>query len=101
MGDIGVYIALLAVCVVAGVLLRYGIPYMKALIANEDFAYICEWTEHLVRTAEQTMEDVADGERKKEWVVGRLQELNIVVDDSVDALIESAVFALKDLKKQS
>ncbi|MGI6168592.1 MAG: phage holin, LLH family [Christensenellales bacterium] len=100
MSSIGMYVIQALVVVLCGVLLRYGVPYIKALIAWEDLSYIKEWVDRLVRAAERVVSDSGLGEQRKAWVVEQLKGLNIVVDEGVDALIESAVWERDCLKEK-
>jgi hypothetical protein len=60
----------------------------------ENLSFVKTWVDSLVAAAEQTITGSKMGTVKKMWVISSLEKLEIVVDDTVDALIESAVHAI-------
>ncbi len=74
-----------------GVVLRFGIPYLKSLLKAKNFAFVSCWVDAAVAAAEQTIQGSGLGEKKKAFVVALLDKLHIAADDTVDALIEAAV----------
>ncbi|GEM_PF-2037703 len=96
MENIGTYILDAVLAALLGVILRYGVPYIKALITAKNFAFVSGWVDKAVAAAEQTIQGSGLGEKKKAFVIGLLSELNIVVDNTVDAMIEAAVKVLND-----
>lgn len=78
---------------------RYAIPYVKALLANEEYAKVSEIVTVAVRAAEQTIRESGQGKVKKAQVIAFvsawLNENNIhVTEDTLDRLIECAVKTL-------
>ena len=94
MENIGTYILDFIIALVMGVFIKYAVPFIKSKITTENLSFIKTWVEKLVAAAEQTITGSGMGAEKKAWVISMLDKLDIVVDDTVDALIESAVLAL-------
>lgn len=91
---IGTYILDFVIAVALGLFIKYAVPYVKSKITAENLSFIKTWVESLVAAAEQTITGSKMGSTKKAWVISMLEKLDIVVDDTVDALIESAVLAI-------
>lgn len=80
-------IALLAV-----VISRYAIPYIKTKTGTEKFERMRAWVEIGVRAAEQIYNGPGEGERKKQYVLKFLQDHGYTVDlAELEALLECAV----------
>jgi len=94
MEAIGKYILDFVIAVALALIIKCGVPYIKSRITAEKLNFIKTWVESLVAAAEQTIKGSKMGPTKKAWVISMLEKLGIVVDDTVDALIESAVLAL-------
>jgi len=91
---IGTYVLDAVLAAALGVLLKYGVPYIKSLITAKNLAFIKTWVDTAVAAAEQTITGSGMGAEKKAWVIALLEKMEIIVDDTVDALIEAAVNAL-------
>jgi phage I-like protein len=78
--------ALLAV-----IITRYAVPYVKANLTMKKFAFINGWINKAVAAAEQSIRGSKLGTKKKEYVIKLLKQVGITVDETVDALIEAAV----------
>lgn len=76
------------------VISRYLIPYLKTRLEKEDQEQLVELIEALVQAAEQIYNGVKQGEQKKEYVVKALAANGVEVTESVNAMIESAVYSL-------
>ena len=76
------------------VISRYLIPYLKTRLEKEGQEQLVELIENLVRAAEQLFTAAKSGEQKKEYVVSALAGKGIEVTESVNAMIESAVYSL-------
>ncbi len=95
MSDIIFEIINLIVMVIAAVVARYFVPWLKERIGTEKLNVIAQWAQKAVLYAEQIM-TAATGEEKKEAVTEIIKEIveynNIdVTDEQIDILIESAV----------
>lgn len=74
----------------------FMIPYIKEKTSNEELAKIQKWVAIAVSAAEQIYDEAGLGRIKKEYVVKFLNKKGYNLDtDSIDKLIESAVYALK------
>ena len=82
--------------VTLGFFLKYGIPYLKSLATSKNLSFISEWVNTAVNAAEQKIQGSGMGIKKKEWAVKLLEQVGIVVDDTVDAMIEAAVKAMNE-----
>lgn len=72
------------------------IPFLKAKIGEKKFAELSKWVSIAVAAAEQIYTGSGRGKEKKEYVLAFLNEKGFTIDlDSLDKLIESAVYALK------
>lgn len=96
MDNMSTYITQALILVLIGVITKFLVPYVKSQITTQKLSFIKTWVDSLVNTAEQKIQGSKMGDEKKKWVVDMLKKLGIVVDDSVDALIESAVFVLNN-----
>lgn len=76
------------------VISRYLIPYLKTRLEKEGQEQLVELIEALVQAAEQIYNGVKQGEQKKEYVVKALAAKGVEVTESVNAMIESAVYSL-------
>lgn len=94
METIGTYLLDFVLAVALGLFVKYAVPYIKSRITAENLSFVKTWVESLVAAAEQTITGSKMGAAKKAWVITALEKLGVVVDDTVDALIESAVHAM-------
>lgn len=76
------------------VISRYLIPYLKTRLEKEGQEQLVELIEALVQAAEQIYNGVKQGEQKKGYVVKALAANGVEVTESVNAMIESAVYSL-------
>ena len=76
------------------VISRYFIPYLKTRLEKEGQEQLVEIIENLVQAAEQIFSGEKMGKQKKEYVVKALAADGIEVTESVNAMIESAVYSL-------
>lgn len=76
------------------VISRYLIPYLKTRLEKEGQEQLVELIENLVKAAEQIFTQAKSGEQKKEYVVNALSEKGVLITESVNAMIESAVYSL-------
>lgn len=84
--------ALIAVVVTAIV-----IPYIRSKTTSSQQAQLSGWVSIAVTAAEQIYAGSGRGAEKKEYVLNWLRAHNISVDaDKLDALIEAAVYNLKN-----
>lgn len=90
----GTYLLDLLIAVALGLFIKYAVPYTKSKITVENLSFVKTWVDNLVAAAEQTITGSKMGSAKKAWVIEALGKLGIIVDDTVDALIESAVYAI-------
>ena len=73
---------------------RYLIPYLKTRLEKEGQEKLVELIEALVQAAEQIYNGVKQGEQKKQYVVKALAANGGEGTESVNAMIESAVYSL-------
>lgn len=80
-------------------LARYAIPYVKLKVEDTRYAWLVDWVELSVRSAEQTIVGNKTGAEKKaavtKFVKNLLYQKNIIISDKqLDTLIESAVYVM-------
>lgn len=74
-----------------------AVPYIKSRTSATQQAEIAAWVKIAVSAAEQIFRETGMGKAKKEYVTVWLQNHGVAVDeDKLDALIESAVYQLKE-----
>lgn len=76
------------------VVTRYLVPYLKARLTAAEQEGLIQLIENLVQAAEQLFTAEKSGEQKKEYVVNALTEKGVLITESVNAMIESAVYSL-------
>ena len=76
------------------VVTRYLVPYLKARLTAAEQEGLIQLIENLVQAAEQIFSGEKMGEQKKEYVVNALSEKGVLITESVNAMIESAVYSL-------
>ena len=76
------------------VVTRYLVPYLKSRLEKDGQEQLIELIENLVKAAEQIFTQAKSGEQKKEYVVNALAEKGVLITESVNAMIESAVYSL-------
>lgn len=83
--------ALMTVCITT-----FVIPYIKSRTSAQQQEELSAWVKIAVAAAEQIYTGSGRGTEKKKYVLEWLTSHNIKVDeDRLDAMIESAVYALK------
>lgn len=103
MNDVVLSIIECVIAVLAMIITRYLIPWIKAQIENSQYKWIAEVVSDAVKYAEQTVRESGKGSVKKEmvesYIINQLQIRNITItDDQLNALIESAVYGIKQGK---
>ena len=92
--DLTVIIEALAT-LIAAVITAFVIPYIKSKTTTTQFEKIKMWVTVAVEAAEQLYTGSGRGAEKKQYVVEFLQKKGFKIDDdSLDKLIEAAVFNL-------
>lgn len=76
------------------VVTRYLVPYLKARLSAANQEELIQLIENLVQAAEQLFTAEKSGEQKKEYVVNALAEKGVQVTESINAMIEAAVYNL-------
>ena len=91
------------VIIVFTIVVRYGIPYARKKIENENIRMLLKWIEQAVAAAEQTVHGC--GSDRKEVVLAFVRQIlrrnNISIsDEQIETLIEAAVYAMNQAKHQ-
>jgi len=82
---------------IAAVVTYALIPYIRSRTTAEQREQITAWVKIAVTAAEQIYTGTGMGQEKKAYVLQWLSERGITVQDrEIDAMIESAVYALKE-----
>lgn len=83
---------------IAAIITCIVIPWIKSKTNKEQQEEIKQWVKIAVAAAEQIFVGQGRGKEKKEWVIEFLSKYNLKVDmDAIDALIEAAVYELKNM----
>lgn len=81
----------------AAIITAVVVPYIKSKTTTDQQRQINTWVQIAVSAAEQIYSGSGRGEEKKRYVIDWLRQHNVTVDaDQLDALIEAAVFELKN-----
>ncbi len=81
----------------AAVITAVVIPYIKTKTTTDQQRQINTWVQIAVSAAEQIYNGPGRGEDKKKYVVEWLRQHGVTVDaDKLDAMIEGAVYDLKN-----
>ena len=81
----------------AAVITAVVIPYIKTKTTTDQQRQINTWVQIAVSAAEQIYNGPGRGEGKKKYVVEWLRQHGVTVDaDKLDAMIEAAVYDLKN-----
>lgn len=103
MSDLIFEIAKLAVMVMAVVVGRYVIPYVKEKLESENMKTVVSWVEYAVFMAQQVYGKETGADRKEfvvDFVKGILEEKGIrITEEQLDVLIEAAVKQLRIAEK--
>lgn len=99
MRDIYLEIAKLVLMILAALITRYAIPWIRAKTENSVMQALIDWTGQAVLAAEQT-HDAGTGAEKKaivtEFIKRLLMQKNISLsDEEINTLIEAAVRQMK------
>ena len=88
-----------AIIVLIGAIITYVlIPWIRSKTTKEQQEEIKQWVKIAVAAAEQKFVGQGRGEEKKQWVLEFLSKYNLKVDlDAIDAMIEAAVWELKNM----
>lgn len=85
----------IVVSLVATLISMFLIPYIRSKHSNEEIRKVIEIVDTVVGAAEQLGKTLGyDGEAKKEYVVGRLNEMGYTLDPTLNDYIEAAVLKL-------
>lgn len=85
-----------AIALIAAICTTVIVPYIKSKTTAQQQETVNQWAQIAVSAAEQIYSGPGRGAEKKYYVLEFLKEKGVIVDESaLDALIESAVFALK------
>lgn len=84
----------IVVAVLLVIVTRYLVPLLREKLEKEGQESLIELIEELVQAAEQIYVGIKMGEKRKEYVEDVLISEGYVIDKSVDACIESAVYRL-------
>lgn len=76
------------------IITRYLVPYLKAKLTAANQEELIQLIENLVQAAEQLFTVEKSGEQKKQYVVNALAKDGVEITESVNAMIESAVYSL-------
>lgn len=80
---------------VAVIITTILVPYIKSKTTTQQQQQINAWVKIAVAAAEQTLKGSGRGAEKKEYVLLWLEQHDIHLDeDSIDAMIEAAVYEL-------
>lgn len=82
---------------IAAVITAFIVPYIKSKTSEAQQKKLTALVEIAVMAAEQIFRETGMGKQKKAYVLNWLSERGVTVDESkLDALIESAVYSLKE-----
>lgn len=90
----------IAFAVVAVVLTRYLVPFLKNKLEEAGQSSLISLIEQLVEAAEQVFNGVKQGDEKKQYVVNSLLEKGVAVTSEVDSQIEAAVYRMNNEKQK-
>ncbi len=86
---------------IAGLVARYVIPYLKERYSTEQLEKMKLWAKVAVEAAEMLYVGSGKGEEKKKYVLDFLSSKGFSVDvETLENLIESAVLELKNEGKE-
>lgn len=81
----------------AAIITTFVVPYIKSKTTAAQQSQINAWVKIAVSAAEQIYNGPGRGEDKKKYVVEWLRQHGVTVDaDKLDAMIEAAVYDLKN-----
>ena len=104
MSDIMLYLIKAVIVVSITIVMRYFIPWIREKIEASQYAWVAEWAATAVNAIQQTNWNKTGPERKAkvvELLKALLIKKNIAKSDAeLDAIIEAAVWAMKQTKKE-
>lgn len=104
MSDIMLYLIKAVIVVSITIVMRYFIPWIREKIEASQYAWVAEWAVTAVNAIQQTNWNKTGSERKAkvvELLKALLIKKNIAISDAeLDAIIEAAVWAMKQTKKE-
>lgn len=85
------------IALLAAVVSTFLVPWIKGKVEAQKLEKIMDWVTIAVSAAEQIYNESGMGEKKKQYVLDFLEGKGLTVDiNSVDAMIEAAVYGLKE-----
>lgn len=85
------------IALLAAVVSTFLVPWIKGKVEAQKLEKIMDWVTIAVSAAEQIYNESGMGEKKKQFVLDFLEGKGLMVDiNSVDAMIEAAVYGLKE-----
>lgn len=90
----------LILTVILVIVTRYVVPYLKMRLEQADQEDLIVLIENLVKAAEQIYQGIGRGAEKKEYVLQALAEKGIANTQTIDCMIESAVYDLGGKKDE-
>lgn len=85
------------IALLAAVVSTFLVPWIKGKVEAQKLEKIMDWVTIAVSAAEQIYKESGIGEKKKQYVLDFLEGKGLTVDiNSVDAMIEAAVYGLKE-----
>ena len=104
MSNIMLYLIKAVIVVSITIVMRYFIPWIREKIEASQYAWVAEWAATAVNAIQQTNWNKTGSERKAkvvELLKALLIKKNIAISDAeLDAIIEAAVWAMKQTKKE-
>ena len=104
MSDIMLYLIKAVIVVSITIVMRYFIPWIREKIEASQYAWVAEGAATAVNAIQQTNWNKTGSERKAkvvELLKALLIKKNIAISDAeLDAIIEAAVWAMKQTKKE-
>ena len=85
------------IALLAAVVSTFLVSWIKGKVEAQKLEKIMDWVTIAVSAAEQIYNESGMGEKKKQYVLDFLEDKGLTVDiNSVDAMIEAAVYGLKE-----
>ena len=85
------------IALLAAVVSTFLVPWIKGKVEAQKLEKVADWVTIAVSAAEQIYNESGMGEKKKQYVLDFLEGKGLTVDiNSVDAMIEAAVYGLKE-----
>ena len=85
------------IALLAAVVSTFLVPWIKEKVEAQKLEKIMDWVTIAVSAAEQIYNESGMGEKKKQYVLDFLEDKGLTIDiNSVDAMIEAAVYGLKE-----